>query len=165
MVGRLDRAVRLSRTPWTPAVGLEFGATSGDQDASDTRLETFRAPKPPGRYFGQSNPLGPGNLVGMRVFGQARPTPELALEAQVFGFWRPEEQDGLYSPGGTIVRRASGGGSSFVGWEPSVNLERRINANLTLGMRASYFVAGDVIEASGPGENIGFLELTSTFSF
>jgi len=151
--------------PWTPAVGLEFGATSGDQDASDTRLETFRAPKPPGRYFGQSNPLGPGNLVGMRVFGQARPTPELVLEAQVLGFWRPEGQDGLYSPGGTIVRGASGRGTSFVGWEPGVNLERRINANLTLGIRASYFVAGEVIEASGPGENISFLELTSTFSF
>ena len=63
-----------------------------------------------------------------------------------------------------MVRRASGGGSSFVGWEPRVNLERGTDANLTLGAKVSYFAAGDVIEASGPGETIRLRELTSTFT-
>ena len=74
--------------PVRPSAGLDFGVNSGDGHASDGHIGTFRAPFPPGRYFGEANPIGPGNIAGVRPLVAIRPAEGLTLQAEVNLFWR-----------------------------------------------------------------------------
>ena len=88
-----------------PVVALEFGATSGDGDPGDQVLRTFRAPAPPGRYFGEANPFGPGNLIGFRPYVELHPAKPLTVRAKSTFLWRMTTRDGTYS---TIPDRLAG---------------------------------------------------------
>ena len=111
----------LPKVPLTPAFGLEFGVNSGDRDPADGKLGTFRAPAPPGRYFGEANAFGPGNIQGLRPYVEIHPAKAVKVKAKATFFWRRELTDGTYSlaPG---PLRGAGGTAHYLGVEPGLEV-------------------------------------------
>ena len=140
--------------PLAPTLILSGGFTSGDDDPSDGTSETFRAPYPPGRYFGDTTPLGPGNLMGASAALALAPRDGVTVTPGMIGFWRMEEEDGAYSPGGTVVLDAAGEGR-FIGWEANLGIGWDVTPALSLsGEVARFFPNGSYLAANAPGEDI-----------
>ncbi|MCK0167265.1 alginate export family protein [Jannaschia sp. S6380] len=149
---------------WSPVVSMRFGLSSGDDDPADDRLGTFRAPFPPGRYFGESNPLGPGNLGGVGPAIAMSPTDKLTLTARYEAFWRLSDTDGIYAPP-QIPLRGTAGDDRFVGHEIGLIADYAIDDVLSLNATAAYFDTGAFLGANGPAEDIAFVQIKLNASF
>ena len=150
---------------WDWGVNLAAGATSGDSDPTDDTVGTFKAPFPPGKYFGETNPLGPGNLTGGSVSVDMAPTDRLNLSAAALAFWRIEDTDGIYTPGSTLLRPAAGP-SNFIGHEFNVTAAYALSPAWTLSGEAAYFdVSGDFLENNLPAEDIGRIKAVIAYQF
>lgn len=149
---------------WSPVATMTLGLSSGDGSSRDGRLGTFRAPNPPGRYFGETTPFGPGNLAGGGVSLALSPIERLTIEPGVDLFWRVDTSDGIYTPGSTIVSPA-GGTNHFVGWEAGLTTRYQINPNLALRAEAGYFFPGAYLTDNPPAENVARLMFGLDFSF
>jgi hypothetical protein len=149
---------------WSPVATMTAGLSSGDGNPLDGRLGTFRAPNPPGRYFGETTPFGPGNLVGGGVSLALSPIESFTIEPSVDLFWRADTNDGIYTPGGAIVRPA-GGNNRFVGWEAGLTTRYQINPNLAVRAEAGYFFPGGYLADNPPARNVARFMLGLDFGF
>lgn len=135
---------------WSPFLNVAAGVTSGDDDPTDDRVTTFRAPYPPGRYFGDTTPFGPSNILGASAALSLQPTERLTVTPGALVFFRLEENDGLYTPGGTVIRGANGD-DHYVGWEANFLANYRFDRHWTGELEVGqFFGAGDNFLADNP---------------
>ena len=159
-----DVAYRFAGIRLAPLARLQFGITSGDDDPLDDTLGTFRAPFPPGRFFGHGNPLGPGNLVGLRPVLQATPSPDLTVSIEAGAFWRLRTTDGVYAPPQVPVRGPEGD-AHFVGSEVALTATYALTPNVALYTRAARFTVGDYIRDNPPARDLTYLETGMSWKF
>lgn len=143
--------------PWTPVIGSRFGISSGDDDPTSGTLTTFRAPFPPGRFFGESNPLGPGNIAGLGPSLSVYPREGLVITGRYEAFWRLADEDGVYAPP-QVPLRGTAGGDAFVGQEFSLIVDYAINDYLSLNVTGALFDAGAFLSDNLPDEDIGYVQ-------
>lgn len=155
--------------PGSPALGLGVDVASGDSDPSDSDLQTFTAPFPPGRFFDRAVPFGPSNLTNVRPTLSLKPLPWLSLTAGAHFFWRTSKSDGVYAVPGFAVREATaaedGVDARFIGWEPGVILTATATRHLTTSVEANQFRPGTYYAQSGSSEVVSYLGLEVTYKF
>ncbi|MGB3796013.1 MAG: alginate export family protein [Alteraurantiacibacter sp.] len=147
-----------------PELDLRVGYTSGDSDPLDDSNGTYRAPFPPGRYFGETTPLGPGNLVGSSLALSMAPADRLTLGVTGLAFWRVDDEDGTYSPPGFPVRGANGN-ENFVGWEIGVDAAYQLSPTTALTFAAAQFFKGDYLRDNPPASDTKRIALGIAYSF
>jgi hypothetical protein len=153
-----------SEAPWSPIAELRLGYSSGDDAPFDDTLTSFRAPFPPGRYFGESNPLGPGNIAGLGPAIIVSPLDALTVTARYEAFWRVSDEEGIHFPS-QVPLRGSTGDDRFVGQEIALIADYALNDALTVNFTAAVFDAGGFLEDNPPGEDIGYAQLKLIASF
>jgi hypothetical protein len=153
----------LSGQGWRPTLGAAAGIASGDEATGDGELNTFRAPHPPGRYFGHANGLGPSNVAGAKASLRLKPTQKLTVEPRAYVLWRASEAEGIYSPGAPL--RTDIGDETYLGWEPGVEGSYAFNRNISLAFSAARFEAGPFFRDAGPGRDATWLELSLEYVF
>ncbi len=152
----------LSARPLATTAGFEGGLNSGDRNAGDDILETFRAPEPPGRYFGEANAFGPGNIAGVRFYLEFHPTTKLRLKPKVTLFWRNDLADGTYTLAPSILRGANGS-SSYLGYEPALEVGYAFDPHTTFTGFLSHFHGSGYFTANPPSGNTTYIETTIAF--
>ncbi|MCL5778979.1 alginate export family protein [Limibaculum sp. FT325] len=160
-----DTGFRLADVPWRPRVALSANIASGDADPSDPDLGTFNPLFPRGDLFSEAPILGPRNFFNFRPFLIIHPTDRWSLTTDVNFFWRMKTKDGVYSPGGQIVRAPNGSGERFVGSAISMKSSYEIVEDLAFTAKYTHFFAGDFIRATGPANDTDFVELTLEWWF
>jgi hypothetical protein len=150
---------------WRPRIALSANIASGDGDPASADLGTFNAVFPRGNYFSQAAVLGPRNFFNLHPFVTVRPTAVWSLTADMNFFWRLDTNDGVYAPAGQLIRGPSGSDERFVGSAISLTSEYALNENLSFTSIYTHFFAGDFIKATGPSDDIDFLEFTLQFKF
>jgi hypothetical protein len=148
-----------------PAFALEGGVASGDRRRRDSTLNTFRAPQPPGRYFGNTTPLGPGNLAGFTPSISLGVAPRTRLTLQSRFFWRLSTDDGLYSPPGFLIKRGDLSRERFVGREVGATVAHQIDRHLTVSATVARFGAGKFLRETPPGRSVGLAEAMLAYHF
>ena len=149
--------------PWTPVVATRFGISSGDGDPTDETLTTFRAPFPPGRYFGEANSIGPGNVAGIGPSLSVYPVEGLSLTTRYQAFWRVTDEDGLYAPP-QVPLRMTAGDAHFVGQEFALIADYSFNDYVSLNVTGAVFDTGAFLSANPPDEDIGYVQAKLRFS-
>lgn len=144
--------------PWTPVIASRFGLSTGDGDPDDATLTTFRAPFPPGRYFGESNPIGPGNVAGIGPYVTVYPIEGLSVTARYEAFWRLEDEDGLYSPP-QVPLRMPGGDDHFVGQEFALVGRYSFNDYLSVTGTLAHFQTDAFLSDNLPNDEISFAQV------
>lgn len=150
---------------WRPRLALSANIASGDGDPGDADLGTFSPLLPRGNYFSEAAVLGPRNFFNVHPFLTVNPTDDWSVTTDVNFFWRLETEDGVYSPSGRLIRRANGSDERFVGSAVSLTSDYTITEHLTFTAIYTHFFAGEFIEATGPSDDIDFVELTLQLKF
>lgn len=151
--------------PGPVSVGFQTGLNSGDGDASDPGLGTFRAPYPPGRYFGAAAPLGPSNLMGAAPLLTVAPLRGLSVTASSYLFWRASTADGTYGVPGSPVRPAGTGGDRFVGWTQELLARYVVDAHLDVVARLARFAPGGALRDGSPTVPVVYTAAQVTYTF
>jgi hypothetical protein len=160
-----ETAFTFEQGPWRPRIALSANIASGDSNPADADLGTFNPLFPRGNYFSEAAVLGPRNFFNIHPFVTVRPTEAWSLTADVNFFWRLETSDGVYAPAGQLIRGPSGSDDRFVGSGVSLTSGYALAENLSFTAIYTYFFAGDFIKATGPSDDIVFLEFTLQFKF
>jgi hypothetical protein len=160
-----DTGYTWSNQSGQPRVGLSANVASGDEDPDDADLQSFNAMFPRGNYFSELALLGPRNFFNLHPSIGLQPVAAVTVTADIDFFWRLETEDGVYGPGGGLLRGAQGSDERFVGTEVSLNATWDVNGNLALTAIYSHFRPGAFIRDTGPASDIDYVELTAQAKF
>ena len=140
--------------------------TSGDDDPSDNKVQTFDQLFPLGHaYLGFIDIIGRQNIVDFNQGFSFQIVPRMKLGMDGHFFWRASASDALYNAGGRVVRAGDSGDSKRVGSEIDLTWRYGFNRHTLLVIGYSHFFAGKFISQSGSDEDIdfGYIMLQYTF--
>lgn len=160
-----DSGYTFAGAPFRPRLGLKADATSGDRDPDHPDLQTFNALFPKGAYFGEVALVGPSNHADLHPSLDLRLTEALTLTADSAFFWRESLRDGIYGNGVNLLRSGRASRARFVGSQPSVQAEWRVNRHLTWVAVCSFFFAGPFLRETGPARNVSYVTSWVTYKF
>lgn len=146
----------------SPRLGLGLNVASGDGDRDDDDLGTFNPLFPRGNYFSELALLGPRNFYNVHPFVTVHPRADLSLTIDLDLFWRLRPGDGVYAPGGRVLRDGDATAARHVGNELSLNLTWQATPRVEIGAIYAHFDPGRFVRESGPPLAIDFVELTLT---
>jgi len=148
-----------------PRVWLGFDYGSGDDDPTDGESQTFNQLYPLGHaYLGLIDVLGRQNVYDVNVGGTVQPVEPMKLTLANHAFWVPTTDDALYNVGGAPFRGGGTGSSSYVGYEIDLTATWRFNANTSGLVGYSHFFAGDLIDETGPSNDIDFFYVSVLYA-
>jgi len=149
----------------SPRLGLGLNLASGDRDRGDADLETFNPLFPRGNYFSELALLGPRNFYNVHPFLTVHPRADLSLTVDLDLFWRLRRGDGIYAPGGRLLRDGDATAARHVGNELSLNLTWQATPRVEITAIYAHFDPGRFVRESGPPLAIDFVELTLRTQF
>jgi hypothetical protein len=138
---------------------------SGDDDSTDTDLNSFNPFFPKGKHISQ---LAASGLINQRDL-HPRMTLTLgrhwSITTSTLFIWRDSLDDGVYSIGNGLLRSGQSSRARYVGTQPELEVKYIFNRHLDLKGTFVYFNAGKFIEQTDPGFDITYLGSMLTFRF
>jgi len=145
---------------FTPRLGISANVASGDRDPKDRHLQTFNPLFPRGNYFSEIALLGPRNFYNIHPFLSILPWPGVVVTTDVDFFWRFETGDGVYGPGGQLLRSGSGSDARYVATELSLNVTYQMDPRASVSAIYAHSFPGQFIRDTGPSKDIDYVEFT-----
>lgn len=135
--------------PFSPRLGLNADAISGDRNPNDGRLGTFNPLFPKLPYFSEANLVAPANLLDIQPNLTLALTPKLNLILGWNPLWKQAEADAFYAPPLTPVRGTAGGSGRFIGQQTSASFEWSATEHLTIGGSYVDYAPGERLRQAG----------------
>lgn len=158
-----DLGYTFSSLSWQPRFGLKANISSGDDNLTDGKLQTFNALLPKLPYFTEANLIAPANFMDLHPTITIAPAKALEVTLGWDVLWKQQNADAFYAP--PLVPVAGTAGSSrFIGHQASVDLKYEFTQYLTLSGSYVHFWAGDGLKAAG-GQDGDYIGAWSSFRF
>ena len=134
---------------WTPRLGLQVDAASGDRDPRDGVLGTFNPLFPNGYYVTLAGYTGYVNFVHVKPSLTLHPTRTLKLVLAAAGQWRETTADAVYSQPDIPVGGTAGHGDAYTGTYGQVRADWQLSEHYAAALEAVHFAVGEAIRATG----------------
>jgi hypothetical protein len=134
---------------WTPRLGIQFDAASGDSNPHDTALQTFNPLFPNGYYFSLAGYTGYTNLIHLKPSIAVHPTKALTLTLAVAAQWRETTADAVYTQGSVPVPGTAGQPGRYTGTYGQLRLDWTISSHTSFAIEAVRFDVGNAIQRAG----------------
>lgn len=155
-----------------PRVNLVLGTAgnyvSGDRSKGDNRLNTYNTlfSKP---QYGLTAPIGASNVITFNPYLRVNPVRRSSIYAGAYAIWRQSNQDGSYTPDGTLIRprpeKVSIATDRRLGTLVSLETSYSVSKHLSFAFDASHFFAGKFMVQTGRGKDITYLSLKAGYKF
>lgn len=139
----------LAGLPWTPRLGIQGDAATGDRRPGDGHVGTFNPLFPNGYYFTLAGYTSYANLLHLKPSLTLRPAPGLIVTGALGLQWRMTTADAVYTQPAVPVPGTAGRGSPWTGAYGQVRVDYQFTPNLAGAVEAVRFAAGDTIRAAG----------------
>jgi hypothetical protein len=151
-----DTYYQVDSVPLSPRFGLRAVAFSGDQDPSSRTLGTFNSIYEKGPYFSYAELFARRNLVALQPSAEIKLSKTVSLMANPAFYWRESTNDGLYAVSGAVMVSGLKSDASYIASQASVQMQWKMNRNLTWFTEFGHFFPGEFLKQSTPGKNINF---------
>ena len=138
-----------SRVTWTPRLGLQADAASGDSHPGDGTLGTFNPLFPNGYYVTLAGYSGFVNFIHIKPSVTVKPTSKLKVLAAVGLQWRETTADAVYTQPNIPVAGTAGHGGAWTGAYGQIRADWAVTANVAAAVEAVHFEVGDAIHRAG----------------
>jgi hypothetical protein len=135
--------------PFSPRLGLNADAISGDRNLGDNRLGTFNPLFPKLPYFSEANLAAPANLIDIQPNLTLALSPKLSVTLGWNPLWKQAEADAFYAPPLGPVRGTAGGTGRFIGQQTSAAFEWSATEHLTIGGTYVHYTPGERLKQAG----------------
>ncbi|CAB3802931.1 hypothetical protein LMG28614_05704 [Paraburkholderia ultramafica] len=142
--------------PWTPRLGVQIDAASGDRHPGDGRVETFNPLFPNGYYFTIAGYTGYANLIHIKPSITLKPSGNLTLLGALGFQWRETTADAVYQQANAVVPGTAGHGTRWTGMYVQLRADWTIAANLIGSVEAVHFQVGKSVRDAG-GRNADYV--------
>jgi hypothetical protein len=160
-----DVGYTFSGVPLSPRLELKLNTISGDDDRDDATLQTFNPLYPRGKYFGELALLGPSNLFNIHAAASVELSERLELELASVFYWRASRGDGIYDPGGSVLRDDPDADARFIGTQLELSANYTFSRELELSATAGVFLPGRYLDETGEHECVYFVGLELLYRF
>jgi hypothetical protein len=133
---------------WTPRIGLQADAASGDAHPGDNKIETFNPLFPNGYYFTLGGYTGYSNLIHLKPSITVDPVANLSVMAAVGLQWRQTSADAVYVQTNAVPGTAGVAGL-WTGVYSQLRVDYRFNAHVTGAIEAVHYQIGNVVRQAG----------------
>jgi hypothetical protein len=160
-----DTGYTFAAVTFSPRLGLRANIISGDRNPNDPNLQTFNPLFPRGKYFGEMGLLGPSNLIDVHPTLTLQLNNNWTLDMATVFYWRESLGDGIYGPGGDLVRPSDGSRSRYIGTQADLTLGWQPVAWFSAALSYSVFVPGPFIQDTGPSKTAHFVGVEAMLKF
>jgi len=147
---------------WSPRIGLQADAASGDNHPNDNKIETFNPLFPNGYYFTLGGYTGYTNLIHLKPSITVNPVAGFSVMAAVGLQWRQTIADAVYVQTNAVPGTAGTGGL-WTGAYGQLRVDYRFNANLTGAIEAVHYQIGETVRQAG-GHDSDYLGIELKYS-
>jgi hypothetical protein len=138
-----------SSAAWSPRLGLQIDAASGDSNPNNHRLGTFNPLFPNGYYVTLAGYTGYVNFIHVKPSVTLHPTKALKLMVAGAAQWRETTADAVYTQPNIPVAGTAGRGSRWTGSYGQVRADYAFNSHLSGAIEAVHFSIGEAIRQAG----------------
>jgi len=138
----------LADLAWSPRIGLQADAASGDNHPGDSTIESFNPLFPNGYYFTLGGYTGYTNLIHLKPSITVNPAAGLSVLAAVGLQWRQTTADAVYVQTNAVPGTA-GSGRLWTGGYAQLRADYRFNVNLTGAIEAVHYQIGETVRQAG----------------
>lgn len=139
----------LQAVGWTPRLGLQVDAASGNGNPNDRRLATFNPLFPNGYYVTLAGYTGYVNFIHVKPSLTLHPAKTLKIMLAAAGQWRETTADAVYTQPDIPVAGTAGRPGRYTGTYGQVRLDWMVSAHYTAAIEAVHFAVGEAISAAG----------------
>jgi hypothetical protein len=87
------------------------------------------------------------------------------LYADAVFFWRESTDDGVYGPGGNLVRAAGNSRARYTGTQIDFSVSYQIDPHWNCSLDYARFFTGSFLRETGPAEDVDFIQFKSAYRF
>ena len=161
-----DNGYTLNSLRFRPRLGFRADITSGDGNPNkDRTLRTFNPLFPKGSYFGEIALIGPANHIDLHPSVALRAGKDWTITSECIFFWRESLEDGIYRPPITLIRPSGTNRSRYVGTQPSIQVDWKINRHFSWAANYTHFFAGPFLQDTQPAKDVNYVTTWTTYRF
>lgn len=148
-----------------PRLRLRANIASGDHKPGDSRLETFNAMFPKGKYFGELSPIGPRNIINLHPGIDLALGKGVTLELVEVSYWRATVGDGVYDVPGQEIRAAGASKARHIGDQLELSASWKASSAISFSASLSAFRPGAFLKETGPARPIHMASVEAMLKF
>ena len=139
----------LADIDWTPRLGLQIDAASGDSNPHDHTLETFNPLFPNGYYVTLAGYTGFVNFIHVKPSVTLHPVTGVKLMLAAAAQWRETTADAVYTQPDIPVPNTAGHPGSYTGSYGQIRTDWAVTSQISTAVEAVHFAIGDALHRAG----------------
>jgi hypothetical protein len=138
-----------SQEPWTPRLGLQMDAASGNKDPNGREFNTFNPLFPNGYYVTLAGYTGYVNFIHIKPSVTIHPSRDLKIMFAAGAQWRETTADAVYTQPDIPVADTAGHPGRYTGTYGQLRIDETLTEHWNVALEAVHFAIADAIRAAG----------------